>query len=462
MHVSVRHLLAVGLTLGVQSCVLRPDPTAAEIQAESMRNTQVPPTWTAAGAASGSVENGWLGKFDDPYLQALVAEALIHNADLAQAAARVEQAAAFVSVARGRLYPVVSALGRDGIEDSSDDSGLQGVIASASWELDVWGRVRYGARSAADQHAAAEADFLFARQSLAGMVIKSWLLAIEASLQLELAREMTTASGSLFELAQTRERVGAGSELEVSMSRVELNNFRDNVLQLELAREQALRALELLLGRYPAAEIAVAGRLPDLVAPMPAGLPSELLERRPDVIAAARRVGAAFSRVQEARAARLPSIFLTGSVSDLSSDLFVLQDRDEPQWGLGGKVLAPLFSGGALRAQVSVRTAEQKQAISDYASTALEAFSDVENALASESSMRSREEGLVATVVSARRALQLADDRYRVGVGDLRSVQEQQLAWHSARVNLLRVQSEQRIQRVNLHIALGGDYSPDR
>jgi multidrug efflux system outer membrane protein len=456
------HLLLAGLTLGVQSCVLQPDPSTGEIQAQSMDNAHVPREWTAAGATPGSIESDWLARFDDPYLQALVEEALIYNADIAQAVARVEQAAAYVSIARGKLYPSVSVLGREGVEDSSDGSGLQGAIISASWELDVWGRVRYGARSAADQHSAASADYLFARQSLAGLVVKSWLAAIEASLQLNLAREMTSAAGALFELTETRRRVGAASELDVSVARVNLNTYRDNVLQLELSREQALRALELLVGRYPAAEIAVAEALPDLMAQVPVGVPSELLERRPDVTAAARRVGAAFSRVQEARAARLPSILLTGSVSDLSSELFVLQDRDEPQWGLGGKILAPLFTGGALRAQVSVRTAEQKQAIAAYASTALKAFSDVENALAGESSMRSREQNLAATVVSARRALELADDRYRVGVGDLRSVQEQQLSWNAARVNLLRVQSEQRIQRVNLHIALGGDYSPGR
>jgi multidrug efflux system outer membrane protein len=460
MRLAPRHLLVVGITLGVQSCVLKPEPSTAEIQAQSMDNAHLPQDWTAAGSAPGSVEGDWLDRFDDPYLQGLVEEALIYNADLAQAVARVEQAAAYVSIARGKLYPAVTALGREGIEDSSDGSGVQGAILSASWELDVWGRVRYGARSAADQHSAAAADYLFARQSLAGLVVKSWLAAIEASLQLELAREMTTAANSLFELTETRQRVGAGSELDVSVAHVNLNTYRDTVLQLELSREQALRALELLLGRYPAAEITVATALPDLVAQVPAGIPSELLERRPDVIAAERRVGAAFSRVQEARAARLPSIFLTGSVSDLTSDLFVLQDRDEPQWGLGGRILAPLFTGGALRGQVSVRTAEQKQAIAAYASTALRAFSDVENALASESSMRSREKNLAATVVSARRALQLADDRYRVGAVDLRSVQEQQLSWHASRVNLLRVQSEQRIQRVNLHIALGGDYSP--
>jgi outer membrane protein TolC len=270
---------------------------------------------------------------------------------------------------------------------------------------------------------------------------------------------MVTAASGLLDLAQNRERVGIGSQYDVALARLGLDGYRDTLVQIDLSREQSLRALEALLGRYPSAEIAVASRISELAATAPAGLPSELLERRPDIIAAERRIGAAFNRVQEARVARLPSISLTGSVSDLTSDLFVLQDRDQPQWGLGGKVLAPLFTGGALKAQVAVRTAEQKQAVAAYTSTALRAFSDVESALSSEAAMHAREKELAAAVNDAGHALRLAEERYRVGPGDLRAVQQQQLSLHSARMNLLRVQSEQRVQRVNLHLALGGDFA---
>jgi NodT family efflux transporter outer membrane factor (OMF) lipoprotein len=452
-------LLVVGFMLSMQGCVLKPEPTGEEARAQMLPNAKIPAAWTGAGAAPGSTENGWLEKFQDPTLRALVAEALEYNTDLIKAAARVEQAEGYVRVARGKLYPAVSASGRAGIEQSSEGSGLQGGIVSASWELDLWGRVRYGARGAADQYSAAQSDYAFARQSLAALVAKSWFLATEASLQRDLAGEMVAAASMVLDLSQDRERVGVGSEYDVALARVNLDTYRDNLVQLDLSREQSLRALEAVLGRYPSAEIAVANRLPQLVSSVPAGLPSELLERRPDIMAAERRIGAAFNRVEEARVARLPSLSLTGSISDFTSDLFVLQDREHPQWGIGGSLLAPLFTGGALKAQVSVRTAEQKEAVAAYASAALKAFSDVENALASESAMRAREAALAAAVTDAGRTLQLAETRYRVGSGDLRSVQQQQLSYNSARMNLLRVQSEQRVQRVNLHLALGGDYS---
>ena len=230
---------------------------------------------------------------------------------------------------------------------------------------------------------------------------------------------------------------------------------------MQLAREQSLRALELLIGRYPGAEIGVPTVFGNLASDVPAGLPSELLERRPDIIAAEKRVAAAFSRVKEAQAARLPSISITGGVSDLTSEMFVLEDRENPVWSAGGQILAPLFRGGALKAQVEIRTAEQKQAVAQYVQTALKAFSDVENAMSSELALRQREEILAAAVADSERALFLAQTRYRVGSGDLRSVQQQQVAYLSSRMNLLRVQTEQRVQRVNLHLALGGNFTAD-
>jgi outer membrane protein TolC len=227
---------------------------------------------------------------------------------------------------------------------------------------------------------------------------------------------------------------------------------------VQLTYEQALRALEVLVGRYPSAELAVPAQFGNLTGNIPAGLPSELLERRPDVIAAQARVAAAFNRVKEAQAARLPRISLTGSGASISSELFVLQDRENPTWSVGGTILAPLFTGGSLKAQVQVRTAEQKQALALYVQTALRAFGDVENALSSGIALQEREAILNAAVADAARALELSQTRFQVGSGDLRSVQQQELAYLNTRTNLLRVQSEQRVQRVNLHLALGGNF----
>jgi outer membrane protein TolC len=204
----------------------------------------------------------------------------------------------------------------------------------------------------------------------------------------------------------------------------------------------------------------VTATLPGQPASIPAGLPSQLLERRPDVIAAERRIAAAFNRVGEAKAARLPAIALTTGVSGISSDLFVLQDRDNPLWNLGANLLMPVFRGGALKTQVEIRTAEQKQAVAAYAAIGLRAFSEVENALAAEIAAREREQILTQTLADNRRAFEVVQTQFKVGSTDLRFVTQRQLALNATNSALIRVQAEQRVQRVNLHLALGGNFGP--
>ena len=175
-------------------------------------------------------------------------------------------------------------------------------------------------------------------------------------------------------------------------------------------------------------------------------------------MAAERRVAAAFNRIGEAKAARLPTIALTTGVSAISSELFVLQNHDNPVWNLGASLLAPVYKGGALKTQVEIRTVDQKQAVAAYASIGLRAFSEVENALSAELAARDRERILTETLSHSQRALDIVQTQFKVGSTDLRFVNERQLALNTTSAALIRVQAEQRVQRVNLHLALGGSF----
>jgi NodT family efflux transporter outer membrane factor (OMF) lipoprotein len=451
-----RKMCAVSVAAVLGGCALAPPPAAGDLQKQALANTAVPGTWKAGGSQAPVAER-WLATFNDPALSALVDEALTYNADLQAAAARVERAAGFLKVASASLLPSVTAVGITGGK-SGGGGGLEGVFLNASLELDIWGRVRYGQSAAEADTAAFAADYAYARQSLAAMVAKSWFVAIETGLQQSIAQEMLRSSESLLKLAQDRMRIGNGNEQAVVDARATVASYRDALRQIELSREQALRALETLLGRYPAAEIKVAERFQAMPDSVPAGMPSQLLERRPDVIAAERRVAAAFNRIGEARAAQLPRISLTAGGSDVSSDLIVLKNLDNPVWSLGANLIAPLYQGGALRAQVEIRTADQKQAVAQYARAGQRAFSEVEGALAAERTLRDRNTLLEAVVRDNERAVELAQIQYRVGSIDLRTVEQRQLALYAARTSQLRVQSEQRAQRVNLHLALGGGF----
>lgn len=448
-------LAAAALLAG---CALQPPPSQPQLQAQALPHTAVPARFAAGAVAPQPVADRWLSTFGDPALTALVSEAIAHNADLQAAAARVEQAGGFVKVASAALLPSISLAGLWSGKASSGSSGLNGVFLNLQLELDVWGRLRYGEAAAQAQAEAVTADYAYARQSLAAMVAKAWFIAIEAGLQRTVLTEMLASAEQLQQLAQLRERIGPGNELAVAEARADVAGLRDALRQAELARQNALRAIELLAGRYPSAEASVAASFGALPPPVPAGLPSQLLERRPDVVAAERRVAVAFDRVGEAKAALLPRIALTAGGSSISSDLFVLQDRNNPAWGFGANLLAPLYQGGALRAQVEIRSAEQQAAIAAYAAVGQRAFGEAENALAAEFALADRAEALAAQVRASARALELAQVQYRVGSIDLRTVQSKQMALYSARSAQLRVQAEQRAQRINLHLALGGSF----
>lgn len=454
-----RHLTPAFATLAVLAgCALPAPPQPVDYRGEALPAVQVPGAWTAEGEAAVPVAAGWLATFGDPQLDALVAEAMSHNPDLRVAAARVAVAAEYVSLADSTLYPQVNLLARGGGELSGDSSGLQGVGLFADWELDLWGRLRSQRAATTAGYEATVADVEYARQSVAAMVARSWFLAGEATLQKRLAGEMLSSAEQLVMLAEQRQRIGKGDGYDTALARASAETFRDTIEKLELARQQALRALESLVGRYPAAAIEVPPQPAGPPAPVPAGLPSELLERRPDVVAADRRVAAAFYGVSEAKAARLPRIALTASVNDISSDLFVLKDRDNPVWSAGASLLQPIFHGGALQAQVRIRTAQQKQAVAEYGRIGARAFAEVEDALSSEFASGRRATILARAVAENEQALEFARQRYRVGSGDLRAVSQQQLAAYGSRSALLRVQTEQLVQRVNVHLAIGGAF----
>jgi NodT family efflux transporter outer membrane factor (OMF) lipoprotein len=444
--------------IALAGCALKSAPPRDEIASQSLLNLTPPPQWIAPGGAAGPVVDNWLLSLNDPALNELIKEAIAYNADLRIAAARVDAAAAYLAAATAPSLPQVNLLARGGGKLSGDGSGLTGIGLFASWELDLWGRVRAVTRATEMQYESVQLDTEYARQSLAAMVVKAWILAIETRLQRAEAEAALTSSDRLASLARDRFRIGSSDEYDVTVAQASVENYRDAVANLDLAYQNALRALEALLGRYPAASVAVAAQLPRWPGAIPAGFPSELLERRPDVVAAERRVASAFYKTEEAKAARLPRLTLTANFTSIDSSLFVLQERNNPVLSAGAAVLQPIFLGGLLQAQVDARTAEQQAAVADYGKVGIRAFGEVEGALAAGATATEREAVLARVVRENERGLELANIKYRVGSIDQRGVQQQQLTLYSSRVSLIAVQSERLIQRVNLHLALGGSF----
>ena len=418
--------------------------------------------WNAETPSSGDpVLTGWIATFQDPQLDKLVEEVLENNQDLRSVAAQLDASRHLARRAGAELYPLVALDGSGssfGGYEGGDVSNRSGISLDVIWELDVWGRIRSGKAAATADYQAAMADYNFARLSLAGQTAKAWFQAIESNLQEQLSENTVALFERNEQIVEARFDAGLVSRLDIIIARAQLATEREKLEQAKSATEQAVRSLEILLGRYPAAEMELAKDLDATLPPVAAGIPSEILERRPDLVAAERAVASAFYTISEAKAARLPSISLTGSTGSASSALIEILSLPNPFWSLAASLFAPLFTGGALQANVDIATSQHQAVLAQFSRTALQAFAEIETALANEEFLKRAVSYQESVVAEASEAARLAAIQYDVGLIDFLSVIQLQEALVDAQRLSLTLREGRLANRVNLHLSLGGDF----
>ncbi|WP_066224055.1 TolC family protein [Formosa haliotis] len=460
LHGILKLLLVLACCGCFYTCAVKQPTESEDLQKEAFANFILPSTWQNS-IDTLQINNNWLSTFNNPTLDSLVQEALIYNQDLRISSLRVTEANGYVESARAALRPALSILGNESTKLGGDlgSNGLNGGIFAASWELDIWGKLRSARSAEIANYEAIANENSFAQLSIAAMITKTYYLATETYLQINLAKEMIKLSQDMETISQNRFDVGIGTEIDIALSKATLNKFNDALFQLELAYNNQLRALELLLGRYPCADIETNTELPESNGHIPAGIPAQILERRPDILAAQNRFNAAFYRVGEANAARLPQLNLTASLGLLDTrQLIVLADNfSNPIRSIGGKLVAPIYQGGALKANVNIRNTQQQQAIEVYSQTVLNALADVESALNAVNTLDSREVNILESVKNNERAFELEKIRYKVGKTDMRDLIDQQMDFFKSQTDLLSIKGEKIVQRTNLFLALGGD-----
>ena len=367
-------LLALSLLL--PSCTVRVAPPP-ELPPEAMD----PDRWAAGygDEPSGPVPAGWVAAFGDPQLEAIVADAIEQNQDLLSAAAQLEVARQAAIKAGADLYPFIGLSGGGvrvgGFDDEPTSDRSSGSVA-VSWEIDLWGGIRAGKAAATADYVSATNQYEFAMLSLAAQTASSWFLAITNKLLVELSEEAIGLNQRNLQIAQARYNAGLVSELDVHLARSQLAGEEEALRQNRSNLEQSVRSLQLLLGRYPDAELALADALAAVPPPIPVGIPAQILERRPDIVAAERQVASAFHEIQVAQAARLPGISLTASANSAANGLRNALNLPDPFWNLGANLFAPLFAGGSLKANVEIASSQQQAALHGYVQTVLVAFSD--------------------------------------------------------------------------------------
>jgi len=457
----MRAAAATALAALLSGCLFFQPPSREATLDEALpEGTAIPASYSASNDL-GTVRDDWLVRFDDPGLRAAVEEAIAHNLDLRAAAANVTIARETVAVVGAAMLPRVGVqVGASRLRDfgESDTFHSNAEYAGVAWELDVWGRLLAQRQAAQAEYEATALDYAYARQSLAATTAKSWYLATETRQLVALSERVVVIYQRIQKLVAERRAAGKVADLDVAEVGASLNSAEATLRAAQSQDAQARRNLELLLGRYPDAEIATAPAFPPMPATAATGIPSSLLERRPDVVAAEQRVLAAFRTEESARLALLPSFTFTLDGGRLSDGVLSLLKLNP--WLLHGTLGLdlPIYEGGARLAQIRIASAEQQQAVAAYGNTILSAFGEVEAGLTDDTLLADQLRFQQHALADRTEAARIANIQYLAGRTDLLSVLQLMTDAIATEQQVIALCNAQLANRIDLLLAVGASF----
>ncbi|HYG44842.1 MAG TPA: efflux transporter outer membrane subunit [Bordetella sp.] len=427
----------------------------------------------APAGAVPAADIGWRDFFRDPRLQVLIELSLVNNRDLRVAVQRVEEARAQYGIQRGAQWPSIGAgiegtrqrtpadmrLGGD--DAPSVTNSYQAGIGLTTFEIDLFGRLRNLSEAAYQQYLSTEQAQRSVHITLVGAVAQAYFTQRAAEVQLDLTRKTLASRQESYDLVKRRFDGGVASELDLNQSKGLLDSASADLAQLARVRAQAINALTVLVGTPLPADLpppAEFGR-DQLLATVPAGLPSDMLARRPDIIAAENQLKAANANIGAARAAFFPTISLTGMLGYASTSMGALFEGSQRAWNFTPSITTPIFAGGSIREGLNVAKARDNIAVAQYEQTIQQAFQEVSDALAGEATYGAQLDALRSLQTSTARTLELSNLRYTNGIDSYLQVQTAQVDFFSAQLGLVQAGLEALNNRVELYKALGGGWT---
>ena len=451
-------LLASLLALVLGGCMIGPDYVRPPADA--------PAAWRVNEQdARDLASTAWWEQFGDPVLNDLVAEALRENRDLLIATARIEEFAGNYGFVRSGLFPQVGAGYQVSKQKDSVSSGGSGssynsysAALNATWEIDIWGRIRRQTEAARAQLVASEEGRRGVILSLVGSVAGAYINLRDLDRQLEIARATAKLRGESFEIFKLRFEGGIISVLELSQNRSQYEEALATIPPLEKAIAQQENGLSVLLGRNPG-PIVRGKEIDQLVLPaVPAGLPSELLERRPDLRRTEQNLVAANAQIGAARAAYFPAISLTGVLGFVSPSLSNLFESQSKAWQYGAPITMPIFTAGAIAGQVQAAEAVQQQALFAYQKAIQNAFREVNDSLVDQDRTREQLAAQKRQVDALQQYASIARLRYENGYTSYIEVLDAERSLFNAQLQYTQTQQAQLQAMINLYLAMGGGW----
>lgn len=464
--------LLLGTAL-LSACAVGPDyhPQAAA-------DLGVPDQWSVTAPPSKEDLTRWWTRFDDPVLGQLVEQAAAANLDLAQAVARLRQAREALVTSRASLFPTISGSGgysrteplRGGGTTITQSNGTTATIPAqgrdnfslgldASYQADLFGGVRRSIESASAQYAASGFDYAATLLSVESEVARNYVLARAYQAQLANARASLVIQDDNLEIAGFRVQAGLVSSLDVEQARATRAQTAANIPSIEQQYNAAVSRIGVLTGQAPGAlkpMMETARPIPMGPQSVGAGIPADVLRRRPDVRAAERTLAAASAQIGVAKAQLFPALSIGGSITTQASSFSNL--FDSITGGLFGNLAQAIFNGGRLNAQVRSARANADGAFAAYKSTILTAMEDIENAVVALQAAQERERQFGIALDAATNSATLARSQYRSGLTDFTTLNTQEASLVSARNGLVQARSDKATALIALYVALGGGW----
>jgi NodT family efflux transporter outer membrane factor (OMF) lipoprotein len=433
--------------------------------------------WKEAQPNDQNLGGNWWEIFQDPQLNALELQVNVSNQNLKAAEAQYTQARALLRYNRAAYFPTITAganASRNRISNNRPPSLTTNgrtyndyqIPLELSYEVDVWGRIRRTVESYREQAQASAADLATVNLSMHAQVALFYFQARVLDAEEQLLNSTVTQYEQALELIENRYAGGIASDLEVQQATTQLETTRAQAIDVGVARAQYEHAVAILIGKPPADFSLAALPLTTPPPPIPAGLPSELLERRPDIAAAERRMASANAQIGVAKAAYYPTISLGGSGGFESGVITTLISGPSALWSVGGSAIAPIFDAGRRKANVDLARAAYDQTVANYRETVLTGFQQVEDNLAALRILENEAQVQDRAVVAAQKYLELANTRYTGGVTSYLEVTTAQSAALSDELTAVNILGRRMVDAVTLVQALGGGWVrsslPDR
>lgn len=456
-----RSIMAGILAVSLSSCIGYKEPTKENItelkeKSEVASHITIPDDWIfERNTNSRSLSYDWITDLKTPQLEALINEGMQYNADIIIAKEKLNQIELAMEIAGTNLYPSVSAVANTS-NNLVSESQISRLALKASWEIDLWGKNKSAQMASTSDYFSAKHKNTLLHQSIAAMIAKAYYLNIAGNIQENMIEGYIKKTKELEKLYGIQKKVGTANALDLSNISAEIISLEGYLEKIRNANRQSRRSLELLTGKYPEGKLTTQNSFNPVQNNIPSSFPLELLESRSDIQAYHFQIEKAFYEVQQANAARLPSLTISSSLGTAGSNVESINSLfTNPLLRVGGGLVSPIFNSGKLKKNVEIKNSQQKQVVEEYSKAVLNALNEVESSLANLNSLEKQSDFNRKAINELKNNISLTEKQIKVGTNNSFMLIRKQRDLLKNEMNLINLELQDKMERINLYMALG-------